>query len=42
MSGFSFGHPFGYLSFLYAFIQFGSKSAVDGDEFFKPKSVYAI
>ena len=28
-----FGHPFGYLSFLYAFIHFSSQSVVDGGEF---------
>ena len=41
-SGLPFGHPFEYLSFLYAFIHFSSKSVVHGGEFCKPKSVYAI
>ena len=34
-SGLPFGHPFGYLSFLNAFIHFGNKSVVYGCEFFK-------
>ena len=35
--GLSFGHPFGYFSFLSAFIHFGCQSFVDGGEFFKTK-----
>ncbi len=31
MSGLLFGHPFGYLSFLHAFLRSSSKSVVNND-----------
>ena len=39
---FTYDHPFGYLSFLYAFIHFSSKSVVYGGEYFKPSIIIII
>ena len=39
---FPLSYPFGYICFFYVFIQFLSQFVMDGREFFKPESMYAI